>query len=80
LLIFSCRENETLLPTDDSPAPQRRQQIESEFIAALQAAGIKSTLVDAAAQTHDKVNSQIGAAGDRVMTEPSMKFLMGCFE
>ena len=58
----------------------RRQQIETEFIAALQAAGIESTLVDATALTHNEVNSQIGAAGDTVMTEPLMKFLKGCFE
>lgn len=58
----------------------RRQQIETEFIAALQAAGIEATLVDATALTHNEVNSQIGAAGDTVMTEPLMKFLTGCFE
>jgi len=58
----------------------RRQQIETEFIAALQAAGIESTLVDATALTHNEVNSQIGAAGDTVMTEALMKFLTGCFE
>jgi acetyl esterase/lipase len=58
----------------------RRQQIETEFIATLQAAGIEATLVDATALTHNEVNSQIGAAGDTVMTEPLMKFLTGCFE
>jgi len=58
----------------------RRQQIETEFIAALQAAGIEATLVDATALTHNEVNSQIGAAGDTVMTEALMKFLTGCFE
>ena len=58
----------------------RRQQIESEFIAALQAAGIEATLVDATALTHEEVNDQIGASGDTVMTGPLMKFLMGCFE
>lgn len=59
---------------------ERRQQIESEFIAALQAAGIEATLVDASSLTHNEVNSQIGAAGDTVMTEPLMNFLTGCFK
>ncbi|NWF63015.1 MAG: carboxylesterase family protein [Chloroflexi bacterium] len=59
---------------------ESRQQIESEFIAALQAAGIEAVLVDATSLTHNEVNSQIGAAGDTVMTEPLMKFLRGCFE
>ncbi|MBN8658362.1 MAG: carboxylesterase family protein [Anaerolineae bacterium] len=59
---------------------QSRQQIESEFIAALQAAGIEATLVDATSLSHEEVNAQIGAAGDMVMTEALMKFLRGCFE
>lgn len=59
---------------------ESRQQIESEFIAALQAAGIEATLVDATSLSHEEVNDQIGAAGDTVMTEPLMKFLRGCFE
>ncbi len=58
---------------------ERRQQIETEFIAALQAAGIEAVLVDATSLTHNEVNSQIGAPGDTVMTEPLMEFLTGCF-
>ncbi|MBI5294517.1 MAG: alpha/beta hydrolase [Chloroflexi bacterium] len=58
---------------------ERRQQIETEFIAALQAAGIPATLVDAASLTHNEVNSQIGAPGDTVMTTPLMDFLKRCF-
>jgi pimeloyl-ACP methyl ester carboxylesterase len=58
---------------------ERRQQIETEFIAALQAADIEAVLVDATSLTHNEVNSQIGAPGDTVMTEPLMEFLTGCF-
>jgi len=58
---------------------ERRQQIETEFIAALQATGIEAVLVDATSLTHNEVNSQIGAPGDTVMTEPLMEFLTGCF-
>jgi acetyl esterase/lipase len=58
---------------------ERRQQIETEFIAALQAAGIEAVMVDATSLTHEEVNRQIGAPGDTVMTEPLMEFLQGCF-
>jgi len=57
-----------------------RQQIETEFIEALQAAGIEATLIDASSLSHNEVNSQIGAAGDTVMTEPLMEFLKECFD
>lgn len=59
---------------------ESRQQIQIEFIAALQTAGIKATLVDATSLTHEEVNNQIGAAGDTVMTEPLIHFLKGCFD
>ncbi len=58
---------------------ERRQQIETEFLAALQAAGIETTLIDARFLSHQEVNSQIGAPGDTVMTEPLINFLTGCF-
>ncbi len=59
---------------------ERRQQIATEFIAALRAAGIDAILVDATSLTHDEVNRQIGAPGDTVLTPPLMDFLKGCFE
>ena len=59
---------------------ENRQQIETEFIAALQAMGIEATLVDATSLSHEEVNNQIGAAGDTVMTEPLMIFLYRCFD
>jgi acetyl esterase/lipase len=59
---------------------ERRQQIETEFIAALQAAGIEATLVNATSLSHEEVNNQIGAPDDTVMTEPLMDFLTGCFK
>ncbi|MEW5870201.1 MAG: carboxylesterase family protein [Chloroflexota bacterium] len=59
---------------------ERRQLIETELIAALQAAGIEAILVDATSLSHEEVNSQIGAPGDTVMTAPLTEFLQGCFE
>ena len=59
---------------------ESRQQIETEFIVALQAAGIEATLVDATSLSHEEVNNQIGAADDNVMTEPIIHFLKGCFD
>ncbi|MFN8432902.1 MAG: carboxylesterase family protein [Anaerolineales bacterium] len=59
---------------------ESRQKIQTEFIAALQTAGIEATLVDATSLTHEEVNNQIGAAGDTVMTEPLIHFLKGCFD
>ena len=37
-----------------------------------------STLIDAAALTHEEVNDHIGAPGDQVMTAPIVAFLEGC--
>jgi acetyl esterase/lipase len=58
---------------------ESRQQIATAFVDALQTAGIKTMLVDATSLTHEEVNSQIGAPGDTVMTEPLLSFLSGCF-
>jgi acetyl esterase/lipase len=58
---------------------ERRQQIEIEFLETLAAAGVPVTRIDAQSLTHNEVNSQIGAPGDTVMTEPLMEFLTGCF-
>ena len=44
-------------------SPQR-QQIETGFLAALDAAGIASTTIDARSLSHEEVNRRIGAPGD----------------
>lgn len=86
---YVAETSATLLIQPDSGIPpmlgvmrgnDRRQQIETEFIAALQAAGSEATLVDATSLSHEEVNNQIGATGDTVMTEPLMIFLYRCFD
>ncbi len=57
----------------------RRRAIETEFLARLRAAGIAADTIDAGSLTHNQVNSEIGAPGDTVMTEPIVSFLSGCF-
>jgi hypothetical protein len=57
-----------------------RQQIEQSFLAAMQAAGIPATTIDASALSHNQVNSQIGRADDVVMTAPIVASLTGCFQ
>lgn len=55
-----------------------RQATEQAFDAALRAAGVASTQIDASALTHEEVNAHIGAPGDQVMTAPIVAFLDGC--
>ncbi|HYI37313.1 MAG TPA: alpha/beta hydrolase [Thermoleophilaceae bacterium] len=57
----------------------RRQRIERRFVTTLRAAGVPATLVDARSLSHAEVSRRIGAAGDRVMTPPLLRFLGGCF-
>ncbi|HYI37444.1 MAG TPA: alpha/beta hydrolase [Thermoleophilaceae bacterium] len=57
----------------------RRQRIERRFATTLRAAGVPATLVDARSLSHAQVSRRIGAAGDRVMTPPLLRFLGGCF-
>ncbi len=56
-----------------------RQSIENDFAAALRAAGVAVTLIDARSLSHAEVNTRIGAAGDTVMTAPIVAFLADCF-
>ncbi len=55
-----------------------RQATEQAFHDRLRAVGGVSTLIDAAALTHEEVNDHIGAPGDQVMTAPIVAFLEGC--
>lgn len=57
----------------------RRQEIENDFAARLRAAGVATTLIDARSLSHNEVNTDIGAAGDTVMTAPIVSFLDYCF-
>ena len=47
--------------------------------AALTAAGVPVTIVDARGLSHNEVNSRIGAPGDTVMTPAVTSFLADCF-
>ena len=47
--------------------------------AALTAAGVPVTIVDARGLSHNQVNTQIGAPGDAVMTPAVTSFLTECF-
>ncbi len=58
----------------------QRQQIETDFLAALMSAGIATTTIDARSLSHGEVNNQIGAPRDTVMTQPIVSFLSECFE
>lgn len=57
----------------------RRAKAE-QFAAALRAAEVDVTIVDADGLTHADVNKLIGAPGDDVMTPAVTTFLDGCFE
>jgi arylformamidase len=57
-----------------------RQQIEMDFLARLASAGIPAATIDARLLTHQEVNTQIGAPGDTVMTQPVLAFLTECFK
>jgi len=59
-------------------SPQR-QTIESAYLATLEAAGVATVSIDARSIGHSQVNTQIGAAGDTVMTAPVVAFLTDCF-
>ena len=51
----------------------------NEFVAALRAAGVPVTVLDAQDLNHDEVSVNIGAPGDTVMTPAVMEFLTRCF-
>lgn len=55
-----------------------RQTIETDFLAALETAGVETVTIDARSLTHSEVSNHIGAANDQVMTEPLMQFLTNC--
>jgi acetyl esterase/lipase len=57
-----------------------RLDLHAEFVAALRAAGVSTTVVDARSLDHGEVSTQIGAPGDTVMTPALMGFLGGCFQ
>lgn len=59
-------------------SPQR-QTIETAYLATLEAAGVATVSIDARSIGHSQVNTQIGAAGDTVMTAPVVAFLTDCF-
>jgi len=56
----------------------RRQPVETQFLDALDAAGVPTARIDARSLTPEEVNRRIGADGDTVMTPPLMTFLAGC--
>ena len=58
----------------------QREAIETEYLATLQAAGVRTVSIDARTLTHAQVNSAIGAPGDTVMTTPLIQFLTTCFD
>lgn len=55
-----------------------RQAIELAYADTLRGAGVKATVIDARSLTHEQVNTNIGAAGDTVMTKPLVSFLSSC--
>lgn len=57
---------------------ETRQRIETEFLAKLKAAGVRTVGIDARSLSHKEVNHNIGAAGDTVMTAPLVDFLQHC--
>lgn len=57
----------------------RRRAIAEQFAAKLRSAGVSVTMLDAASLTHGQVNTNIGAAGDTVMTPAITSFLRTCF-
>lgn len=57
----------------------QRQRIERAYLAALDAAGIRTVTIDARGLSHNEVNTRIGAPGDTVMTPPLVSFLETCF-
>ena len=59
--------------------PQGRLDLHLEFIDALRAANVPTTVVDARDLDHGTVSTDIGAPGDTIMTPALMTFLTGCF-
>jgi Esterase/lipase len=57
----------------------QRQAIETEYLATLQTAGVRTVSIDARTLTHAQVNREIGTPGDTVMTTPLTEFLTTCF-
>lgn len=57
----------------------RRQAVELDYLRATRQAGGETVAVDARSLTHGQVSSRIGAAGDRVMTPPLLRFLRTCY-
>lgn len=58
----------------------RRRAIQTGYAAALRAAGVRTTTIDASALSHAEVSERIGARGDEVMTPPLTAFLTRCFK
>jgi len=55
-----------------------REALSAQFVEALEAAGIPTTLVNADPLTHAEVNDAVGAAGDTIVTPPLMAFFRDC--
>ncbi|MBP6634140.1 MAG: alpha/beta hydrolase [Kofleriaceae bacterium] len=58
---------------------EARRANQESFVAALRAAGIAATTLDAAGLSHEEVTDHVGADGDTIMTPPVMQFLADCF-
>lgn len=56
-----------------------RRATVDEFAAALRAASVPVTVVDAGTLTHAQVSSKLGAPGDTTITPPVLAFLQECF-
>ena len=59
--------------------PAGRLDLHAEFVAALRAADVPTTVLDARELDHAEVSVDIGAEGDTVMTPAVMSFLTECF-
>jgi arylformamidase len=57
-----------------------RKAIQESFRQALEDAGVDATTIDATGFSHEEVQSQIGAAGDTLMTPPIVDFLRACLK
>jgi acetyl esterase/lipase len=55
-----------------------RLNTQAAFIDALRKAGVTTTVIDARALEHIDLTTQVGAAGDTVLTPPLMHFLHAC--
>lgn len=56
-----------------------RQGMCADFEAALTAAGVGATILDASVYTHAEVNRRLGVPGETTVTPPVMQFLGNCF-